>query len=186
MLAQRLFRAAVLCSLFLITATSARAADQPPDLNSLSDTDLRTLTIRMERTGCFGNCPAYTVTIHGDGGVEYEGKSHVKESGAQQARLEPDTIKALTKEFSKANFLTLSEDYSEEKCARYCTDMPTAVTEINLKAVNHRVKHYYGCVGAPKALFDLESAIDKLANTERWTGDVSKAGPFGTTCMDRK
>jgi len=118
--------------------------------------------------------------------VEYDGKRHVKEKGAQEGRLEPDTIKALTKEFAKANFLTLSEDYSGEKCTRYCTDMATAVTEIEVKELKHRVKHYYGCGGAPKVLFDLESAMDKIANTERWTGDVSKAGPFGTTCMDRK
>lgn len=186
MVVQRLFRAVVPCSVVLIAAMSARPADQPTDLNALSDTDLKTLTIRMERTGCYGSCPAYTVTIHGDGGLEYEGKGHVKESGIQKTRLELDTIKALAKEFAKANFLTLSEDYSGEKCTRYCTDMATAVTEIEVKELNHRVKHYYGCGCAPKVLFDLESAIDKLANTERWTGDVSKAGPFGTTCIDRK
>ncbi len=185
MVVQRLFRAGAACSVVLIAAMSARPADQPTDLNSLSETDLKTLTIRMERTECYGTCPAYTVTIHGDGRMEYQGKGHVKQSGTQEARLELDTIKALAKEFAKANFLTLSEDYSGENCTRYCTDLPTTVTELNLKELNHRVKHYYGCGGAPKPLFDLESAIDKLANTERWTGDVSKAGPFGTTCIDR-
>ena len=186
MMAQRFFRVAVPCSFVLIAALSARPADQPPDLDSLSETDLNTLTIRLERTRCFGNCPAYTVTIHGDGRVEYEGKSNVKQSGLQEARLDAATIKALVKEFSKAKFLTVSEDYSGKNCARYCTDMPSAVTELDLKEVKHRVNHYYGCGGAPKALFDLESAVDKLAGTERWTGDVSKSGPFGTTCMDRK
>ena len=186
MVVQRLFRAAASCSLVLIATISARPIDQPADLDSLSDTDLKTLTIRMERTGCFGSCPAYTVTIHGDGRLEYDGKGHVREKGPQEGSVAPDTIKALAKEFAKAKFFTLSEDYSGENCTRYCTDMSTVVTEFNVKQVNHRVKHYYGCGGTPKALFDLESAIDKLANTERWTGDVSKAGPFGTTCMDRK
>ena len=186
MVVQRLFRAPASCLLVLIATISASPADQPADLDSLSDTDLKALTVRMERTACYGTCPAYTVTIHGDGRVEYDGKGHVKEKGAQEGRVEPDTIKTLAKEFAKAKFLALTEDYSGENCARYCTDMATAVTELNLKEVNHRVKHYYGCGGAPKALFDLESAIDKLANTERWTGDVSKAGPFGATCIDRK
>ena len=31
----------------------------------------------------------------------------------------------------------------------------------------------------------LELAIDKLVNSEQWTGDQSKTGPFGTTCLDR-
>ena len=185
MAVQKLFRAAVSCSLLLIGAISARPANQAPDLGSLSDADLKTLTIRMERTGCFGDCPAYTVIIHGDGRVEYNGKANVKEKGAREGRVGADAIRALVNEFAKAKFFTLSEDYSGKNCKRYCTDLPTAVTEVTLRDFNHHVKHYYGCGGAPKALFDLESFIDKLADLERWTGDVSKAGPFGTTCIDR-
>ncbi len=183
MAVKRLFKAGAACSMLLMAAVSAWPADQATNLNSLSQTDLKTLRVRMERTGCYGTCPVYTVTIHGDGRVEYEGKRHVKETGTRQARVELETIKALAKEFAKANFLMLSEDYSGENCTRYCTDLPTAVTELNL---HRRVKHYYGWGGTPKPLFELESAIDKLANTERWTGDVSKAGPYGMTCIDRK
>jgi hypothetical protein len=185
MVVQRLFRAVASCSLLLIGAISGRSADQPPDLNSVSGTDLKTLPVRMERIGCFGNCPAYTVTIHGDGRVEYNGKGNVKEKGAREGRVGADVIKALANEFAKAKFFTLSEDYSGGNCKRYCTDFPTAVTDVSVRDLSHHVKHYYGCGGAPKTLFDLESAIDKLADLERWTGDVSKAGPFGTTCVDR-
>ena len=63
--------------------------------------------------------------------------------------------------------------------------MPSAVITLTVKGVTRRVEHYYGCTCAPKVLFDLESAIDKSGSTEQWTGDVSKSGPFGTTCMDR-
>lgn len=31
----------------------------------------------------------------------------------------------------------------------------------------------------------LFSAIDKIARTEQWTGDISKQGPFGTTCFNK-
>jgi Domain of unknown function (DUF6438) len=150
MIVQRTVSAAASCSLLLIVAISARTADQPADLDSLSDADLKTLTVRLERTGCYGSCPAYTVTIHGDGSVEYNGKGHVKENGAQEGRVEPDTLKALVQEFAKAKFLTLLEDYSGENCTRYCTDMATAVTEFKVKEVSHRVKHYYGCGGPPR------------------------------------
>jgi hypothetical protein len=60
--------------------------------------------------------------------------------------------------------------------------MATTITELSIRGVTHRVKHYYGCWGAPKSLFDLESVIDKSANSEQWTGDVSNAGPYETTC----
>jgi hypothetical protein len=169
-------------SLLLLKSTPGQA----PDLSSLSDADLKTLTIQLERTACYGTCPGYSVTIHGDGRVEYNGKSHVKESGAREGRMEPDAIRALASEFAKTKFWEIADNYSEEKCrGRFCTDMPTAITEASVKGQTHRVTHYYGCGSAPKSLFGLESAIDKSANSEQWTGDVSKAGPFGTTCADR-
>jgi hypothetical protein len=173
----------VISSLAAVKTASAYQSSQAPDLTSLSDADLKAVTIRFERTLCYGSCPAYTVTIHGDGRVEYAGKQYVKTTGNQKGRIEPAAIKALVAEFARAKFLALP-DYSEEKCAcRRCTDMPSAVTEISVGGVTHRVDHYYGCGCAPKALFELESAIDKAVNSEQWTGDVSKQGPFGTTCF---
>jgi len=45
------------------------------------------------------------------------------------------------------------------------------------------VSYSVGRKGALRApVFDLESVIDKSANSEQWTGDVSNAGPYGTTC----
>lgn len=176
----------VLSSLMSMTATD-RPSGQAPDLSSLSDADLKTLTVRLERTGCFGTCPAYTITIHGDGQVEYNGKGHVKQTGTQTGRVEIDTIKSLAAQFDRAKFWAIPVEYSEEKCTgRLCTDMATAVTEVSVRGVTHRVKHYYGCGAAPRSLFDLESAIDQSAKTQQWTGDVSKAGPFGTTCWSGK
>lgn len=164
---------------------SGHPSDEKLDPHSVSDDDLKTATVRLERIGCYGTCPAYKLTVHGDGRVEYDGQNHVKEKGLQEGHIETDKVKALVSEFARAAFVTLPEDYPEAKCSRYCTDMATAATELSLKGVTHRVKHYYGCGGVPKALFDLESAVDKAANVEQWTGDVSKAGPFGTTCWNR-
>jgi hypothetical protein len=170
-------------SLLGIKSALSQRGDQIPDLSTLSDADLKTATIQLERTGCYGTCPAYSVTIHGDGRVEYDGKSHVKEVGTREGRIELDKIRALASVFAKIKFWGIASDYSEAKCkGRFCTDMATAITELSARGVTHRVKHYYGCGSAPKPLFDLESFVDKSANSERWTGDVSTAGPFGTTC----
>ena len=171
-------------SLPVVKSALSHGSGQAPDLSSISDVDLKTVTIQLERTGCYGTCPAYVVTIHGDGRIEYNGKSHVKELGAQEGRVELDKLRALASVFAKIKFWGLNEDYSAEKCkGRVCTDFATAITELSIRGVTHRVKHYYGCGSAPKSLLDLESAIDKSANSERWTGDVSKAGPYGTTCF---
>src|SRR5215471_1107147 len=84
---QRLFMVSLLIavsSLLTIRTRFGHVGDETPSLNSLSDADLKTLTIRLERIGCFGTCPAYTVAIHGDGRIEYDGKSHVKQVGVRE------------------------------------------------------------------------------------------------------
>jgi hypothetical protein len=183
---QKLFMVSLLIaglSLLVIKSALGHSGDQTPDLSSLSDADLKTVTIQLERTACYGTCPAYSVTIHGDGRVEYNGKSHVKEMGTREGRIEMDKIRALASVFAKMKFWGLAEDYSAAKCkGRVCTDMATAITELSIRGVTHRVKHLYGCGSAPKSLFDLQSLIDKSANSTQWTGDVSNAGPYGTTC----
>src|SRR4249920_3614788 len=136
-------------TLLVIKSLATQGTDKTPDLTSLSDADIKTVTIQLERIACYGTCPAYSLTIHGDGRVEYNGKSNVKDKGTQEGRVETAAVKALLSEFAKARFFSLAEDYSEGKCARYCTDMTTVTTELGVKGMTHRVKHYYGCGDAP-------------------------------------
>jgi Domain of unknown function (DUF6438) len=158
---------------------------QTANLDSLSDDDLKAAVIRMERTRCFGSCPAYILTIYGDGRVEYISKED-KKAAAKQGTIAPGAVKALLAQFASAKFLSLPDYLFEECTCRQCTDLPSTITEINVQGTTHRVRHDYGCGCAPEALFELESAIDKAANVEQWTGDTSKRGPAGTTCFQPK
>jgi len=154
-------------------------------LVNLTEAELKEVVIEFERSGCYGNCPDYKITVHGDGRTEYEGRKDVKQIGHKNGHLNPGDVKSLVAEFDKANFLTVDQ-FTEKSCScTLCTDMPTATTEIRAKGASHRVEHYFGCRCAPKALWDLEAAIDKIAHTEQWTGDVSKQGPLATTCFGR-
>ena len=174
-----------LAAALLFVSTQSKPA-QAANLDSLSDADLKAVVIRMERTHCLGSCPAYALTIHGDGSVEYVTKENKEAAPPKEATIASSAVKALVGELTRAKFLSLP-DYLLEKCTcRQCTDLPSAITEIDVQGVTHRVRHDYGCGCAPKALFELESAIDKAANTEQWTGDVSARGPFGTTCFPPK
>jgi hypothetical protein len=51
-----------------------------------------------------GSCPAYTVTVHGDGKVEYEGWFFVAVSGHHQAQVSPQAVRTLFDAFFKADF----------------------------------------------------------------------------------
>lgn len=175
------------CLSLTVAAVTALAfvGQQKPQLNSLAESDLKDVVISLERTGCYGDCPAYKVTIYGDGRVEYEGKKDVKVKGKKRGSLKPADLRGIVSAFDKANYFAI-ESYTEDHCScTLCTDMPTTITEIRAKGMSHRVEHYLGCRCAPKELWELEEAIDSVAGTEQWTGDVSKQGPMGTTCFNR-
>ncbi len=180
-----LFSLAVTVTALTFPIGHALQTDNPVQLANLTDAELKNIVIRLERSACYGSCPVYKLAIYGDGRVEYAGETNVKLKGTKQAAIDAGDFKNLVSEFAKANYFS-TDQYTEKNCScSFCTDMPTVTTTIQVRGSTHRVEHYYGCTCAPKTLWALEQAIDKIVRTEQWTGDVSKQGPFGTTCSSR-
>src|SRR5205814_1639327 len=125
----------LICLLSLIVAITAFAFTKQQDLQltGLTDGELKAVVIQFERTGCYGNCPAYILTIYGDGRAEYEGKNNVKQTGRKEDRIEAADVKRIVSEFDKAGFFAIDQ-FTEKNCScSFCTDMPTAITEIHVK-----------------------------------------------------
>ena len=78
--------------------------------------DSTSTIITLERTACFGTCPAYHVTLYGNGTVVYEGESFVAVNGAQKSQVDPQAVKGLVDEFYNVGFFSLRDRY--EKCNR--------------------------------------------------------------------
>ena|ERR1700730_16098515 len=58
----------------------------------------RNAVIGLERTACYGRCPAYKVTIYGTGKVIYEGKSNVRVVGTRRTQIAPRTAAQLIRD----------------------------------------------------------------------------------------
>jgi len=171
--------------LFATLVSAATAQMTTAALNSLSADQLKRMLITFERTGCYGNCPAYKLTIHGDGRVEYNGVRDVKATGAKSGKIDEASLRSILAAFSTAKFFSVGKEVGARDCScRQCTDLPTVITEISIGGTKHNVEHYHGCGCASKELWDLEETIDRVVKVDQWTGDVSKAGPFGMTCWD--
>jgi hypothetical protein len=157
--------------------------DGKPSRPSVMDADLKGVTVGLTRTTCEGNCPAYSLTIHGDGRVEYVGKEYVQEVGKREGQVNAAAIRGLLSEVERAKFLSIPDAFSTSACkCRSCMDLPTVVIDLRIGRVTHRVEHDTGCTCAPHSLFTLEDAIDKAMRVEQWTGDTSQAGAWGTSC----
>lgn len=124
------------------------------------------VVITLERTICFGTCPAYLLTIKGDGTVIFDGREYVKSKGQHVTTISHEQVKELVSEFERINYFSFSNftDYD-------VTDMPSATTSITINGITKTVDHYYGDRDAPKELFELERKIDEIANSRQWIGE---------------
>lgn len=62
------------------------------------------MLITLERTGCEGTCPMYTLRISADGRVVYRGKQFVRNRGRAESKLTQEQLRQLLAEFEKAGY----------------------------------------------------------------------------------
>jgi len=126
--------------------------------------DWNSIKITLERTACYGMCPAYKVELHGDGTVLYEGRSSVAVEGNQHASVPQANIVELVKLFEQADYYSLLNEYKSR-----ITDNPTRTTSIEIDGQRKQVVDYVGLyVGMPLSVTKLEEAIDRLSGDARW------------------
>lgn len=118
--------------------------------------------IRLERTACYGVCPAYQVTIKGNGNVIYEGKSNVRVIGTRRAQIAPRTVAQLIKD-CEAYLDFAEQNHIERPKGPEATDGPDTSLTLTRNGRTLSLQEY---AGAPQKLAELEERIDKIA--QRW------------------
>jgi hypothetical protein len=128
------------------------------------------IVITLQRSICAGGrCPAYEVTIRGDGKVTFIG-SHIGETQISETE-----VAKLVDAFRTIGFFSLKDRYllAEDGCSSIWTDNPEAKISIRLGAEYKSVEHYHGCEGVPilGTLTELENKIDVVAGTAQWLNE---------------
>ncbi|MBL8546784.1 MAG: hypothetical protein JNL81_09975 [Hyphomonadaceae bacterium] len=135
-------------------------AETPPVLPPVNSN----VEIRLDRGVCFGFCPAYTVTINGEGQVRYEGRSFVNAVGERTATIPRGDVAGLVARFDEIGFERLNDAYRAN-----VTDLPTYRVSITRNGRTKTVVDYGGPnVGMPRAVRDLQAEIDRVAGTAQW------------------
>ena len=149
----------VVTMLILSVCCAGCSRTQTPQLGDIED-----IVITLERTVCFGACPDYTLTIHGDGTVTYEGRQFVRTQGTRTITISEEKIRQLLSEFQRVDYFSLDDSYEEFMA----TDMPSAITSLKANGKTKTVRHYHGDFSAPEKLTELEDRIDEIVNSDQW------------------
>ena len=129
---------------------------------------LPSVQISLVRSGCYGDCPIYSLSITGHGVATYTGYAFVAVKGKHVTQVSADDLEQLVGAFRAADFFSLYPRY-----AYPVSDNSTYRLSIRIGGRTKTVDDYVGVpAGMPKAVVDLERAVDTLAGSERWvTGD---------------
>jgi Domain of unknown function (DUF6438) len=123
------------------------------------------IIIKMERHTTGSLAPNYSLTIFGNGTVVYDGRSGVKTQGKRTAHLDVIRIQELIKEFMNLYYFDLEDRYEVPAGS----NQPTVTTSIKMGDKSKSIFHMHGS-RAPSGLLRLEDKIDKITNSNRWTG----------------
>ena len=142
---------------------------------------LADMSITLQRSACYGSCPDYRVTVHGDGLVEFDtgddhftgtaAEVHLKYNGhnvllpgRHSAHVDPAVATRLIDRFRAAHFFGLRNAYVYS-----ATDNPTQRLTVRVGNVSKTVTDYIGThAGMPQEVSDLEDAVDEAAGSARW------------------
>jgi hypothetical protein len=176
----RRWLARLLACLTLVSLAACGKKKAPADTTSIDQPHPpdtvpgATAVATLERTGCYGECPVYRLTVNSDGSVVYVGTRWVKVLGRQVYKITEAQLLELEAAFDRANFSQL-RDYDKVES----TDDDWALISYRRPSGLKRVRHYHGDNAAPPALGALEDEFDRIVDSGRFVGvpSVSAAPP---------
>ena len=172
------FRGALLFIVPLACQQPASNADTTPAKHPTAkltvDTTLRPYkadSIVLQRSLCFGECPAYRVAVARNRRIHFESLTP-GDSGrkAADSLATDEAFTTLAQHVFTTGFVALPDSIeTDERFGGYCfTDNPTAVVTVYFGARSKRVVDYLGCRWGPAALRELEQRIDQVSGSQRW------------------
>lgn len=124
--------------------------------------DIAATSVTLDRGGCFGDCPSYRVTVHGDGRVEYEGFGFVDVRGRHSYSIPPAEAAALIERLRGRDLWSMDDGYIAS-----ITDSASYALVIDIAGQRKVITDYVGnMIGMPVAISDSEDDIDKVAGAD--------------------
>ena len=134
-------------------------------------------SIVLERSRCYGTCPAYRIRLSEAGDVRFESRNPSDSGRVASERVTPDVVRGLLTQATALGFDSLPAVIADDKrfCPDQATDHLTVTVTLFRPAGPKRVEDYLGCrassddsANVTTRLRVFENAIDSAAGSSRW------------------
>jgi hypothetical protein len=135
---------------------------------------LRDVIMTLRRTECFGSCPAYTLTIRGDGLCTLSGSGEPKWTSSYS--IPQKDASDLLNDFYASDFFVLRPRYTEgrfpfvqpdgrvREMRQIVSDVPHVFLTLTIRNYSKMVERTYGY--GPKALAEIGDDIDRVTDVK--------------------
>ena len=117
--------------------------------------------IGIERTVCFGTCPAYTFIVKNDGSFRYKGGKYARRQGEFTGNTSVWRFHQIAKFIKDSGYMEMEDAYT-----RAITDNPTTFTMVVMNGKRKVVSNYADA--APMKLWAIEQLVDSLMEKAAW------------------
>jgi hypothetical protein len=135
-------------------------------------------SVVLERSLCYGSCPAYRLSLTRRGRVRFESRNRGDTSAVVVDSVAPYVLSQIVSRAQRMNFSEYPEwiERDSKLCPSLATDLPT-ITIALFGEQAKRVVYYTGCYESPDRmavapalakLSELAAAIDSLTGSSRW------------------
>lgn len=139
------------------------ACAQQKKTTSKAETGSQIQELAMERTACFGQCPAYRVEIKKDGSVKYTGRHFTEYTGTYEIKTDPKKVAELFKSFDKYRVDTCQKSYDNK-----IPDLPGLIYQITYSG--NKQQEIMNAHFGPDFLKQLGKEVDEFAKVDdTWT-----------------
>jgi hypothetical protein len=120
--------------------------------------------IGLERTMCFGSCPAYAVIIKSDGTFKYTGFEYIDKKGEYTGTVPQWELRNLIRFIENSSYDSMASSYSIG-----ITCQPTAFTMVKKNGITKVISNYAN--SGPIKLWAIEQLIDHLLTNAAWDNE---------------
>ncbi len=132
--------------------------------NAPETIDYGSLEINLTRTGCYGSCSAYSVTVDGQGSVEFYGFGDVAALGYYKYKVPHKNVERIIEKAHEIGYWNLVDEYKLD-----ATDAQTKIINIGDKNSNKQVVDYLGeRAGMPASVSEFQNFIDEQLEVNKF------------------
>ncbi len=161
-----------------IASLSGFPKDTPALPKPQYPTEMTGITIEYFASGCYGKCPAFTLTIAKDIAT-FDGHAYVRAKGKRTTKLSSQQFETFLRPWYDGNFYAMRDDYCSIHCSDgtviIVTDIPESSITLTTPAFKKRVFECFSSMNGkpetphpPEQYFELSRLLRGFAKAQHW------------------